>query len=391
MPEINSHFASPSEEPEGVFTPPEPTAETGGADDSITTAEADMLSDLQPEDDPDDDETSTDDAPSRPLDGGNTSPAAERTSYLERPVVGIRERPGQPPQPIEVPTRLVARGLIMAERTRQAAIDLFPPDRDGLDIERVGAFLANMGVLPTETTIEVPVKDRGTVLRSLQPLGVDAPEPGLSGMYIPQIDTVFTFRDGRLEELNGPEITDKDRLHELGHSGGAYSRWFVDRGGLPELTDAQMGLAWQDTAGNPYNKLVDEGVQEYLAGTYVAEELNRPGGLANLATTQHDVRRYSSPGTISVPSRYTFLDRAGRVDIAASAFAATAIGHLIDRDPALLPALIAGARDDEAFREATGRMEAIAPGMPDTLKNNFNTHTQYENGLDYVRGILGLS
>ena len=91
-----------------------------------------------------------------------------------------------------------------------------------------------------------------------------------------------------------------------------------------------------------------------------------------------------------LPSRYVYTEVDGRPDAHESAFAATALGHLMDRDPALRPALLHGNHDVEARREVIGRLEAIKPGMYATMRDHFQHEKLFGYGLDYVRDVLGI-
>jgi len=310
----------------------------------------------------------------------------ERPMPPRVPIYGVRIHSDNSVEHIEVPVSVAAREAQRLTAERQKILETYTPNRQGMDIERVDQFLREVGVVATDATIEVFDEQRAAVMGTL-----GRRDAGQHGTYIQSIDVAFTFRDHRLEELNGVPHSDMVRLHELVHSGGAFTTVFLDTGERRTVRDIYGGYVTRLYDGSMINRFIDEGVPQYLAGKYIAEKLDMPGGLARLP--EASVRLANrSVGTLVVPSQYMIRMGKEKVGIIPAGFAGAAIGRLIDRDPALLPAFVHGMHDSEAHKEVIGRLNAISPGLYGDLRNNFNDYSKlgFARGAAYVCGILGI-
>jgi len=312
---------------------------------------------------------------------------SERPMPLRTAAYGVRINPDQTIEYIDVPPDVTTGEIARLQAIKQKIQKVAELDRHGMDIEGVDQFLRQLGILATDSSVEISDEQRPTIMNIL---GRKGAQPG--GTYVNDIDTAFTFRSTRLEALNGPQLADVTRLHELVHSGGAYERRFVLEGERRMLRDVHSGYVFMRHDGSILNRFIGEGVPEYLAGKYTVENLDLPGGLARLKPIPFKEKFQHSGSTLVVPPQYVRFDKSGALSLNAAGYAGAAIGHLIDRDPALLPAFVHGIHDSEAHKEVIGRLNAISPSLYTTLRNNFNEYSKprFKIGAAYVCGILGI-
>jgi len=269
----------------------------------------------------------------------------------------------------------------------------FGQDREGLDLGRTRAFVDGLGVTATDKHIIIPRSSGVTLKKALIPIeGAGQIASDILGFYAIKSDTAVVYRDRALEQENGPELTEALQVHELMHSGGRVEIQVTTSGnGLLYAAPSRFGhvvaiyngeLLSERIVGN----FIEEGVAQQGFGRYVKEVLGKPQGFAEV--DKHIVA--TNAGRLAVPPEHTVIGKDGLIVTPNAAIAARALGHLIDRDPALWPALIAGARDDEAFTEVRGRINAIAPGMFEHLQGNYNDKTLYGHGVLYVCNRLGI-
>jgi hypothetical protein len=93
---------------------------------------------------------------------------------------------------------------------------------------------------------------------------------------------------------------------------------------------------------------------------------------------------------VPVPSRFTYVKPDGKLNVWRESFAGAAVGFLVDKDPALLPALIEARRSVEGLREVAGRINAIRPGLYQSLRDNYNSPELFDDGLIEVADRLGI-
>jgi len=335
----------------------------------------------------------------RPQEGFGTPPAeevvvaaprsVEHISVADRPIQAILVHEDGSPEEIGLPHNITEQLITRWTTTADEVLAQFKQDRNGLNLERVGACMQGLGVAATDRIAIVPDAYRYSLDTALIPVeGQIERSPHSQGFYATKADTVVVYRNRLWENINGSELTEALLVHEVMHSGGRVDiRLVTDGRGTTYVTTSRTGYAT-----TPYNGLdctnelgcfIEEGLAQYGYGRYMTDTLNEPRGLAGLRGQHHS--DLSLAGLVAVPLEHTFRMPHGGIAFAQAAFGARALGHLIDRDPTLLPALIAGARDDdEAFTEVRGRMNAIAPGMFEHLETNYNNDSSFVDGLIYV-------
>jgi len=349
--------------------------------------EADMLCPADYRDDADNSDT---------YDEGATAPTRENehVAVTDRPIRVALLREDGTYEPTRLSDSATQELHTLYTTTADEVYARFEQDREGLDLDRTRAFVDGLGVAATDRQVIVPSRDGNALKRALMPIeGAGPSAHGRLGFYAIKTDTAVAYRDPALEQENGPELTEALQVHELMHSGGKVEIQVTTSGKGPlyveprrfghEVAVYDGGLLADEIIGD----FIEEGVAQQGFGRYVKEVLGKPQGFAGV-----EGHTYVADATrLAVPPEHLYLNKDGAVTVPAPAFNARALGHLIDRDPALWPALIAGARDDEAFTEVRGRINAIAPGMFEHLQGNYNRPDLYIEGLVYVCNRLGIA
>jgi len=320
--------------------------------------------------------------------------AREHMPVTSRSVRGVFVNPDGSSEHEPIPDDLLEE-IYTAHTTQADAIYAqFAQDREGLDLTRASGFVKDMGITATDRIVVIPTAKQRDLEQALAPIeGQLGMAQAKRGLYASRSDTALIYRDRELERINGTGLTEALTVHELAHSGGLVELRAMTTGdGDVLIGNDRLGYKIPQYDGmeltNTVGDFIEEGVAEYVAGQFVAHELGEPNGFAGLRGAHHLHR--SSLGPAAIPLEYTSRGPKGGIIIASAALGARALGHFIDRDPALLPALIAGARDDEAFTEVRGRMNAIIPGSFEHLQDNYNSDARYEEGLLYVCNRLGI-
>jgi hypothetical protein len=267
---------------------------------------------------------------------------------------------------------------------------------EGLNLERGDRFVQSLGIAATPQTLALDDADNTAFSLSLRKLNLISPEEaaaavGFLSYYLPNLDTTVTIRNKQLETLNGVEISEAFRVHEQVHS-GATRRWDITiKDGNSYDSNVTTGFQhYLQNKGIAGGKFLLEGLAGYIAGKYVAEELDRPHGLTDAPDALYATPdRYGN--RILVPSRYVTYNPDGERMIVPADYAATAVGHVIDKDSGLLPAMIAGQSSSEGFEEMTGRLETIQPGLSALLGGHFNNYPKFKVGLQEIRKALHIA
>jgi len=319
----------------------------------------------------------------------------EHVSVTDRTFTGTLVHEDGSEEPFDLPEDTVDALNNLWTTQADAIYDGFTQDREGLDVPRAKAFVESLGVTATDRMVIVPRADKAALEEALIPIeGKQVVNPTVGGWYVSKSDTVIVYREQDMEAVNGTGYTESKLVHELLHSGGLVQIDLrTENKGSSEVGTAQMGYKRGVYEGMEFQYVtgdfIEEGFVQYTAGLYVVNKLDQPNGFAGLRGSPH-ITYDDAVGHLAIPLQHTFRYPEGDVGIHTEAIAARAIGHLIDRDPALLPALVAGARDNEALAEVHGRMNAISPGMFERLRDYYNKGAWYGQGLAYVCAKLDI-
>jgi hypothetical protein len=282
---------------------------------------------------------------------------------------------------------------------QQSELAGLPQDTEGLNLERVSAYMGSLGVRQP-LTIHVSPDLRPVVVPYVSEHHSLKREEGVGGRYIENLDICIVYRDGELEALNGPEYVESLTVHELYHGSAEHAGIRVtaaaNEGGYAHRIGFRSGHYVTRLGPRPELPIrqtrtggfLEEGAAEHFRGKYITEVLGKPGGLADMP---HELTRLGKPERpLLIPSRYIVKIREDCPTVSQASFAGAAMDLLVEKDPALEPALLEARYSVEGLREVAGRIEAIRKGLYPHLRDNYTDYKRYPQALRNVRKVLGV-
>ena len=406
MSEISSQNARPHSEVSSATRSPNISGESlpivpsvGGASGEITNPQVAEISDEY---------KARTDAPHQVADTLTEAPAlhtpavraVNRICFVQQSDDRHGVRPSEPTSPVNIPYRF--------RRMQRKIVEKFSSDTKGLDIDRVHAFLGRTGLdQPPVVTVwrsQRPQAEdtRAAGTRSLQQEILEELEEmdgvkytqlrNVGGLYVAEIDTSFVFRTKSLEGLNGPEFSESTHVHESFHASSRHRVMQADvidgqvRASIMRVGQRAGVLAGGGAGGT----FIEEGAAEHLRGIYIANELGRPRGFADMPTEITMVTSPADSSELPIPSRYFSHTKLQDKTNSPQSYAGAGMDLLIEKDPGLWPALIEARRSVEGLREVVGRINAINDGLYRRLRNNFNGQHGLAAGLRHVIDVLNV-
>ncbi len=274
-------------------------------------------------------------------------------------------------------------------QARQQLIELFPSQTKGLNMDRVQAFLDGMGLKRT-TTIIVPQSQRNAVLRKLRELVGGNPPPTIGGIYNPGTDLSFIFYDHKAAKANGREFIESTVIHEMAHGSSDRSDICAVLTG-PDETGVYIprtGFIEQPGLDSPLTGVfLEEGFAELMRASYITSCLKRPRGFISHGVDEVMVPAGNSH--VPFPAKYLFRGEKGRSISRVESYAGAALDHLIKQDPGLFPALLRARNSAAGIAEVARRINAISPGLYETMRNDFNDTATFGQGYARVLRATG--
>ncbi len=87
-------------------------------------------------------------------------------------------------------------------------------------------------------------------------------------------------------------------------------------------------------------------------------------------------------------TKYVYSLHDGSLSFSPSSHAAMALEMLLKQDPELLPAMLKARYDVDGLRTMAQRLNAIQPGLYQTLRDDFNSEDVFPEGQGHVSDVL---
>ncbi len=238
-----------------------------------------------------------------------------------------------------------------------------PRDEQGINRPRLDGYLAKIGLQPKDTLfLGINEYDQADKIVG------NKKDKDERGAYMRSLDVAIIKRHPAREHFNSTELAESVAVHEAAHAAAhtiiSYS--------LDESGEYVQGKPWPARTGHivgaadgtSRGRVLEESYSEYERGLYVRDVLKRPGGFVAPAGEQ-----WSYPDKPYISGQYFYKINDHKVGYPVSAEGATALGLLVDNDPALIDVLRLSRTSVEAKREVARRIDAVQPGLYAKLRD----------------------
>ena len=265
---------------------------------------------------------------------------------------------------------------------------------EGLDLVSVERFITEIGLPVSDYLVMTHAQWPGSPLAKWEQ-HQSQEQPAFMGRCYPGIDISMVFRHERLEELNGPIVTQRFLAHELEHGSHLPADFSpYDTGAKTIYAPLRWGKRILSASkGEFYGQFYSEAYAEWFAGQYLLDQ-----GYANgLAPNQDEW--LETEGGLAIRSLYTYLDdthqnRRTRYinpdsDVAYrdSALAATSLDILIAKNPELKEAVIDSHFGVRGNREFARLINQMRKGLYMELFGLKYNEEDFKEGLQLVANL----